>query len=140
MWVSCSAFSALRGRAEYECPFPQPAVRRRLLCRRSLDHGHRARSPVVDSVVTSRDAGDPILTPERLAERVAAGQVRFVMVEDAARLRRRFGLDPGGQTVADWVRGKGRLVDPDLWRQPGEPPAGDAAAPRRGLGRGAAGA
>ena len=83
--------------------------------------------------------GDPILTPERLAELVAAAQVRFVMVEDAARLRRRFGLDPGGQAAADWVRGNGRPVDPDLWRQPGEPPAADAAAPRRGLGRGAPG-
>ena len=89
--------------------------------------------------MTSHDADDPILTPECLAELVAAGQVRFVMVEDTARLRRRFGLDPGGQTVADWVRGKGRPVYADLWRQPGEPPAGDAAAPRRGLGRGAAG-
>src|SRR5262249_23714156 len=75
--------------------------------------------------------GDPILTPERLAELVAAGQVRFVMVEDAARLRRRFGFDPGRQAVADWVRGNGRAVDPHLWRQPGEPPAGDAATPRR---------
>ena len=82
--------------------------------------------------------GDPILTPERLAALVAAGEVRFVMVGDAARMRRRFGLEPGGQAVADWVRASGQPVDPDLWRQPGEPPAADAAAPRRGSGRGAA--
>ena len=82
--------------------------------------------------------GDPILTPERLAALVAAGEVRFVMVGDAARMRRRFGLEPGGQAVADWVRASGQRVDPELWRQPGEPPADDAAATRRGAGRGAA--
>lgn len=82
--------------------------------------------------------GDPILTPERLANLVAAGQVRFVMVGDAARMRQRFGLEPGGLAVADWVRAHGQPVAPDLWRQPGEPPAAGAAAPRRGLGRGAA--
>jgi hypothetical protein len=79
---------------------------------------------------------DPILTPERLAAMVAAGQVRFAMVGDAPRMRRRLGLEPVGQAVTDWIRANGQRVATNLWREPGEAPTADPAAPRRGFGRG----
>ena len=54
---------------------------------------------------------DPILTPEKLAAMVEAGQVRFVMVGDAPFISRWLGAE-----VAAWVQDKGQLVDPALWR------------------------
>jgi 4-amino-4-deoxy-L-arabinose transferase-like glycosyltransferase len=78
---------------------------------------------------------DPILTPERLAQLVETGQVRFVMLGDDWRMWRRVGLEGGGQAVSDWVRANGRRVAQDLWREPGEPSAANTA-PRRGFGRG----
>ena len=80
--------------------------------------------------------GDPILTPERLGEMVAAGHVRFVMIGDTERMRQRLGLEPAGQAVTDWVRANGQRVAADLWREPGAPAADDAAAARRGFRRG----
>jgi len=59
---------------------------------------------------------DPILTPERLARMVEAGQVRFVMVGDAPFISRRLGADEAARPIAEWVHAKGRLVDPALWR------------------------
>ena len=81
---------------------------------------------------------DPILTPEQLAQMVDAGQVRFVMVGDAWRMRRRLGFEGTLSAVNDWVRANGHPVAPDLWRAPGEPPTADAPATRRGFGRGLA--
>jgi len=59
---------------------------------------------------------DPILTPDKLARMVEAGQVRFVMVGDAPFISRRLGADEAARPIAEWVHAKGRLVDPALWR------------------------
>ncbi len=59
---------------------------------------------------------DPAVTPETLAQMVAAKQVRFVMIGDVAIVSRRMGAGAAGKRVADWVRANGKLVDPALWR------------------------
>ncbi len=59
---------------------------------------------------------DPAVTPETLAQMVAAKQVRFVMIGDVAIVSLRMGARTAGKPVADWVRANGKLVDPTLWR------------------------
>ena len=59
---------------------------------------------------------DPAVSPEKMAQMVAAKQVRFVMLGDVAAVSRRIGADAVGKPVADWVRANGRLVDPIHWR------------------------
>jgi 4-amino-4-deoxy-L-arabinose transferase-like glycosyltransferase len=59
---------------------------------------------------------DPAVTPETLAQMVAAKQVRFVMIDDVAIVSRRMGARTAGKQVAHWVRANGKLVDPALWR------------------------
>lgn len=59
---------------------------------------------------------DPAVTPETLAQMVAAKQVRFVMMGDIAIVSRRMGAHTAGKQVAHWVRANGKLVDPALWR------------------------
>jgi 4-amino-4-deoxy-L-arabinose transferase-like glycosyltransferase len=59
---------------------------------------------------------DPILTPEKLAQLVAANQVRFVMQGDLSLIDRRMGAGAAGKALADWIRDNGNRVDPALWR------------------------
>ena len=59
---------------------------------------------------------DPAVTPETLAQMVAAKQVRFVMIDDVAIVSRRMGARAAGKQVAHWIRANGKLVDPALWR------------------------
>jgi 4-amino-4-deoxy-L-arabinose transferase-like glycosyltransferase len=59
---------------------------------------------------------DPILTPDKLARMVDAGEIRFVMVGDASFISRQLGADVAAQPIAEWVQEKGQLVDPALWR------------------------
>jgi len=59
---------------------------------------------------------DPILTPDKLARLVEAGEVRFVMLNDLSLVSRRLGAEAAGQPIADWVRANGTPVDPALWR------------------------
>ena len=59
---------------------------------------------------------DPILTPEKLAGMVDAGQIRFVMVGDGPFISRRLGADVAAKPITDWVQERGQLVDPALWR------------------------
>jgi len=62
---------------------------------------------------------DPILTPEKLAQLVAANQVRFVMQGDLSLIDRRMGAGAAGKALADWIRDNGNRVDPALWRAGG---------------------
>jgi 4-amino-4-deoxy-L-arabinose transferase-like glycosyltransferase len=62
---------------------------------------------------------DPILTPAALAERVAAGEIRFVLISPS----RDYGAGVDGaaspaSALTDWVRGNGSAVDAALWRAP----------------------
>jgi 4-amino-4-deoxy-L-arabinose transferase-like glycosyltransferase len=59
---------------------------------------------------------DPVLTPEKLAQMVAARQLRFVMVGDLSSMSRRLGAEEAGRPIAGWVRAHGTPVDPTLWR------------------------
>ena len=59
---------------------------------------------------------DPAVTPETLAQMVAAKQVRFVMIGDLGIISRRMGARTAGKQVASWVRANGKFVDPALWR------------------------
>ncbi len=59
---------------------------------------------------------DPAVTPETLAQMVAAKQVRFVMIGDVAIVSRRMGARAAGKQVTHWVKANGKLVDPALWR------------------------
>ena len=62
---------------------------------------------------------DPILTPERLAELVAQGHVRFVMLGELSIASRLMGAEAAGRPLADWVRTNGKAVDPSLWTESG---------------------
>jgi 4-amino-4-deoxy-L-arabinose transferase-like glycosyltransferase len=57
---------------------------------------------------------DPALTAETLAQRVAAGEVRFATLGDVSAISRRIGA--GQIDVVDWIRAQGAPVDPALWR------------------------
>ena len=59
---------------------------------------------------------DPILTPDKLARIVEAGELRFVMLGDLSLVSRRMGAEIAGRPIADWVRANGKPVDPALWR------------------------
>jgi 4-amino-4-deoxy-L-arabinose transferase-like glycosyltransferase len=59
---------------------------------------------------------DPILTPEKLARRVEANELRFVMLGDLSLVSRRMGAETAGQPIADWIRTNGKPVDSNLWR------------------------
>jgi 4-amino-4-deoxy-L-arabinose transferase-like glycosyltransferase len=65
---------------------------------------------------------DPILTPERLAELVAQGQVRFVMLGELSIASRLMGAEAAGRPLADWVRTNGKVVDPSRWTESGGGP------------------
>jgi 4-amino-4-deoxy-L-arabinose transferase-like glycosyltransferase len=54
--------------------------------------------------------GDPILTPETLAERVKHGEVRFFLLPPQDTV-----LGHNGPLM-EWIRNHGLLVDPILWR------------------------
>ena len=74
---------------------------------------------------------DPILTPDRLAALVAAGELRFFLLREGGRGGGRGGaggLGGGaagapGRLLADWVKAHGRLVDRTLWAPDAEPAA-----------------
>jgi len=60
---------------------------------------------------------DPILAPEDLARRIAAGEVRFVLIATS----RDYGAavdGRGASVLTDWVRQNGRLVEGERWRAP----------------------
>jgi len=59
---------------------------------------------------------DPILTPEKLAQLVAANQVRFATQGDLSLIDRRMGAAGAGKAVAEWIREHGTRVDAALWR------------------------
>jgi len=59
---------------------------------------------------------DPIVTPQRFARLIEAGEVRFAMVDDLSPVSRRMGADIAGQPVAEWIRTHGKPVDPTLWK------------------------
>jgi 4-amino-4-deoxy-L-arabinose transferase-like glycosyltransferase len=73
---------------------------------------------------------DPILTPERLAELVAQGRVRFVMLGELSIASRLMGAEAAGRPLADWVRANGKAVDPSRWTESG---GGSGRAARREL-------
>jgi 4-amino-4-deoxy-L-arabinose transferase-like glycosyltransferase len=73
---------------------------------------------------------DPILTPERLAELVAQGHVRFVMLGELSIASRVMGAEAAGRPLADWVRANGKAVDPSRWTESG---GGSGRAARREL-------
>jgi 4-amino-4-deoxy-L-arabinose transferase-like glycosyltransferase len=59
---------------------------------------------------------DPILTVDGFARLVDDHQVRFALVGDGSPgLRRVFGED-GQKPLVDWIKEKGRLIDPARWR------------------------
>jgi 4-amino-4-deoxy-L-arabinose transferase-like glycosyltransferase len=58
---------------------------------------------------------DPILTPETLAQMVKEKKVRFVMLGDFSLSGRIMGAEKAEKPLAEWVREKGRPVDPALW-------------------------
>ena len=58
---------------------------------------------------------DPILTPTTLEEMVREKKVRFVMLNDFTVSSRLMGAERAEKPLADWVREKGRPVDPSLW-------------------------
>jgi 4-amino-4-deoxy-L-arabinose transferase-like glycosyltransferase len=62
---------------------------------------------------------DPILTPEKLADLVAARQVRFAMLGDLSFVSRRLGAETAQRPMAEWIRANGKPVDPALWRASG---------------------
>lgn len=62
---------------------------------------------------------DPILTPEKLARMVAAGEVRFAMLGDLSPVSRRLGAEAAQRRIAEGISANGRLVDPALWRAGG---------------------
>jgi 4-amino-4-deoxy-L-arabinose transferase-like glycosyltransferase len=61
---------------------------------------------------------DPILTPERLARLVEAGQVRFVMLGELSITSRYMGAEAAGRPLADWVRANGKPVETARWGGP----------------------
>jgi 4-amino-4-deoxy-L-arabinose transferase-like glycosyltransferase len=61
---------------------------------------------------------DPILTPDRLSELVADGQVRFVMLGELSITSRLMGAEAAGRPLADWIRANGTPVDSTLWSSP----------------------
>ena len=62
---------------------------------------------------------DPILTPEKLADLVAARQVRFATLGDLSFISRRLGAETAQRPLAEWIRANGKPVDPALWRADG---------------------
>jgi 4-amino-4-deoxy-L-arabinose transferase-like glycosyltransferase len=59
---------------------------------------------------------DPILTVDGFARLVEDHRVRFALVGDGSPgLRRVFGED-GQKPLVDWIKEKGRLIDPARWR------------------------
>jgi 4-amino-4-deoxy-L-arabinose transferase-like glycosyltransferase len=62
---------------------------------------------------------DPILTPEKLADLVAAKQVRFAMLGDLSFVSRRLGAETAQRSIAEWIRAHGRLVPSAQWRASG---------------------
>lgn len=71
---------------------------------------------------------DPILTPEKLADLVAAKQLRYVLLTEPDTIGRFFGADAVQKPLDDWVKTHGREIDAAEWR---EAPAEDSAVPRR---------
>jgi 4-amino-4-deoxy-L-arabinose transferase-like glycosyltransferase len=59
---------------------------------------------------------DKAITPEQLAQRVAAREVRFVMLGDAAPPSRRMGADAALEPLSRWVREQGRRIEGARWR------------------------
>jgi 4-amino-4-deoxy-L-arabinose transferase-like glycosyltransferase len=70
---------------------------------------------------------NPILTVDGFARLVEDKRVRFALVGDGGPgLRRIFGED-GQKPLVDWIRGKGRLVEPARWRTAGPGRGSDGA-------------
>lgn len=59
---------------------------------------------------------DPAVNPEILARMLIDKQIRFVMLGDVSLSSRIMGANVAGKPVNDWVREKGKIVDPRLWR------------------------
>ncbi len=59
---------------------------------------------------------DPILTPEQFSHLVDTKQVRFALLGDLSLTSQRLGGEAAGEAIAEWVRARGRPVDPTLWR------------------------
>jgi 4-amino-4-deoxy-L-arabinose transferase-like glycosyltransferase len=64
---------------------------------------------------------DPILTPAKLRDLVAARQVRFAMLGDFSFSSRLLGGETAQHEIAEWVRANGALVDPARWRASASP-------------------
>ena len=60
-------------------------------------------------------------TVEQLIEDSRTGEVRFVMLEDAAAASRRLGAEAALAPISAWVRANGRRVDGLRWRSRGLP-------------------
>lgn len=59
---------------------------------------------------------DPIMTPEKLARKVETRQIRFLLIGDLSPISKKMGAELAGKAVTDWVRAKGKAVEPNLWR------------------------
>jgi 4-amino-4-deoxy-L-arabinose transferase-like glycosyltransferase len=59
---------------------------------------------------------DRAITPEELARRAAAKEVRFVLVGDAAPPSRRLGADAALEPLEQWIRSHGRRVESRRWQ------------------------
>lgn len=80
---------------------------------------------------------DPIMTPDRLAALVAAGELRFFLLREGGRGGRGGGAGGLGggaaaapaRLIADWVKAHGQLVDRTLWA-PDDARATEASGPQ----------
>jgi 4-amino-4-deoxy-L-arabinose transferase-like glycosyltransferase len=59
---------------------------------------------------------DRAITPEALARRAAAKEVRFVLIGDAAPPSRRLGADAALEPLVQWIRSHGRRVESRRWQ------------------------
>jgi 4-amino-4-deoxy-L-arabinose transferase-like glycosyltransferase len=58
---------------------------------------------------------DGAVDPDKMANFVQTGQVRFALVNDIATISRRLGGEVASRPVAHWIRAHGQLVDPAFW-------------------------
>jgi len=101
-------------------PFCREIIKARRICwpRSMPARRHRSSSQTGDPVIAlgGFTGRDPILTVDGFARLVEDHRVRFALVGDGSPgLRRVFGED-GQQPLVDWIKEKGRLIDPARWR------------------------